>query len=231
MGVTGFPFEWLSERVPCMEDESGVLGPHLLGTKPRLRPHEVPHCLRLLGDSCPAADPLLGPHSSAGSEPLSYPLSYPHTFLACSAAGHRDGDEVPGRLQSCPTSHCRFSLLDATLQSHLHYLNPLLWVWLSLSSLEISDFPGPCSSSFLRRTGGVHPAHSYGKSNLNVVFPLSGTFSGSPSPLVDALLLRDYWIWTTTPLLLWCSLCTLSLPWNSALSHSKLLQLSPASCL
>lgn len=82
MGGLGhrFSFEWLSERGLCVWRLSlGVLGRHSLGMKLRLRPHEVPHCLPLLGDSCPAAAPLLGPHiSQQAQRPSPTPCPTPH---------------------------------------------------------------------------------------------------------------------------------------------------------
>ena len=74
-----FSFEWLSERGLCAWRLSlGVLGPHSLGTKLRLRAHEVPHCLPLLG-GVPAQlqTPFLGFISLSRLSALSYPLSYP----------------------------------------------------------------------------------------------------------------------------------------------------------
>lgn len=79
------------------------------------------------------------------------PLVIPHTFLAWGKGSLPQGREMRSQdAAELSNSHCRFFFADATLQSHLHYLNPLLWVWLSLSSLEISDFPqalAPLASS------------------------------------------------------------------------------------
>ena len=72
------------------------------------------------GGSCPAADPLLGLHISQQAQRPLLPLVLPHEL------SH---------------SHCHFFFAEAAPQSHPRYLNPLLWVWLSLSSLESSDFP------------------------------------------------------------------------------------------
>ena len=146
-----FSFEWLSERGLCAWSLSlGVLGPHSLGTKPRLRAHEVPHCLPLLGGSCPAADPLPGLHISAGSAPSPTPCP-PHTFLAWGKCNLPQGREMRSRdAAELSHSHCHFFFADAAPQSHPRYLNPLLWVWLSLSSLESSDVPqalAPLASS------------------------------------------------------------------------------------
>lgn len=74
------------------------------------------------------------------SAPL-LPLVLPHTFLARGKCNLSQGREMRSRdAAELSHSHCHFFFADAAPQSHPQYLNPHLWVWLSLSSLESSDF-------------------------------------------------------------------------------------------
>ena len=79
------------------------------------------------------------------------PLVLPHTFLAWGKGNLPQEQELRSQdTTELSHSHCRFFFADAAPQSHPYYLNPLLWVWLSLSSLESSDFPqalAPLASS------------------------------------------------------------------------------------